>query len=133
MKSRPNQLLACVSIALVLNLATCDIAAAADQTGALPDSSAAKAGKVETPAPSASAKGTPIIMSEDGLDGLSAKQPGEQVKLNEDAKERTPLYKNKWLWAACASVLAGTAAAIIVARSEKAGKDLPDFPEPPAR
>jgi len=30
-------------------------------------------------------------------------------------------------------VVAGTAVAIIAGRGEKAGKDLPDFPEPPAQ
>ena len=133
MKSWPGRVLACISIALVLNVAACDFLAAADETGAQPDSSTAKPGKVEAPAPSASAKGTPIIMSEDGPDELSAKQPGDEVSPNEDAKGGTPFYKNKWLWAVCAAAVAGTATAIIVGRSEKAGKDLPDFPEPPAR
>jgi hypothetical protein len=136
MKSRFNKLLAGLSIALVLNLAACDIVASADEPVAHPDSSTAKPGKVEIPSPSASAKGTPIIQSEDGLDGPDgppAKQPGEPGSVSENPKGTTPFYKNKWLWAIGTTVLAGTAAAIIVGRAEKTGKDLPGFPEPPTR
>jgi len=133
MKSRLNKLLAGISIALVLNLAACDIVASADEPVAQPDSSSAKPGKVEIPSPSASAKGTPIIQSEDGLDGLPAKQPDEPASVSENPKDTTPFYKNKWLWAIGTTVLAGTAAAIIVGRAEKTGNDLPGFPEPPTR
>jgi hypothetical protein len=133
MKSWPGKVLACISIALVLNVAACDVVAAADGTGTQPDSSSAKPGKLEAPAPSVSARGTPLIMSEDGLDELPVRQPGDEASPNEDAGEETPFYKNKWLWAACLTLVAGTATAIIIGRGEKAGKDLPDFPEPPAR
>ncbi|HVP57910.1 MAG TPA: hypothetical protein VMU02_07405 [bacterium] len=135
MKSQPKKLLAWVAIALVVNLTACELAAAADATGVPPDSLGARPGKVEAPAPSARATNTRIIMSEDGLDGLSSTPP-EQAPTpapSENARGGTPFYKNKWVWIIGTSVLAGTATAILIGRGEKAREDLPGFPEPPTQ
>jgi hypothetical protein len=134
MKFQPTKLVALISIILVLNAAAYDFVGAADKAGDRPDSSAVKPGKLEAPAPSAAAKGIPIITPEDNLQGPPpVREPAEKTNHDENAGTGTPFYKNKWVWAACATVLAGTATAIIVTRGEKAGKTLPDFPQPPTR
>ena len=119
-----RRLLACVTTALMINLAAGDLGLAADEPGAPPDSSAVDTSVVEprteVPAPRVSARETPLVTSDEG----PAEEPAEQG---------APFYKNRWLWGAAAGLLVATLVAVAAGGGEKAGHDLPDFPDPPAR
>jgi hypothetical protein len=166
MTTRFARHLAGLSIALVLNISACEMGGAAagsgpgpgsavatggatdakadstrmgaDSTATVPAGPAGPAGarRAEAPVPSVSAKGVPLVTSEDGLDlpgaaiGRQAEEPAATPK---DAKARSPIYRNKWLWAAGAGVLIATLIAVAAGSGGKSAEELPDFPQPPTR
>ena len=140
MGTRPSRRFAGLStlaIALVLNLAAHDVCRAGDSagagSGAATDSTRTERGSVQAPIPSASARETQLVVPGDGDVETPGRQIEEPETAGKDTGTRTPIYKNKWLWAAGAGVLLATVIAIAAGGGDKSARELPGFPPPPGR
>jgi hypothetical protein len=126
--------LACLAVALALNLATWDLRPAFGQSGEEPDSLNGPAlvdtvSAEETSTPSSPAIQLPAFVPEARPMGLA----GEDSRQHDQAAGRkAPLYRKWWFWSIVGSTLV-TAAIIGAGGGDEARPDLPDFPDPPEK
>jgi len=130
MVSGPIRFVALISIVLVLNLAICDLALAANGSEARPDSSLTNP-KVPAMLPEGSlARDESLVTSGDSLASDSDNQAN---KGQQEGARGVPIYKKRWLWATAGGVLLIALVALAAGAGEKTESDLPGFPEPPQR